>query len=416
LAVFVIAGLVHPEPFGLALGVSAVAGVIVCGVIVLHYLKTDHPFFRGFCGRKTSASCDRVLQSRAATVVKGITLADIGLVYHLAVFLFLLTASLSGRNNEAMRILILPCSLAFAASFLSLYYQGFVVRSWCRLCLATVAISWLQEALLAGYFLNLPGAPHSPPLPGTLQGQLFPTTFQDIIQLLPMALQLIVCLIGAGGWLLTKSYVAAAGEATTAKDQLSNWKRNLSLFTVLLRQTAPIGNRLHPQDWVLGNPSGAIRITAVLSFYCAVCRKEYSRLLNLLEKYPDDLQVIIRPKNPPPKNKAQREIVFPYLLEKYFQAKDPQQKAAVLTVWYDTMDAAKCRKILGPSLQENDYSYLVREHDTWLQDNNIQQSPALFINDHLLSAPYGLADLELLIPKMRRSGWSAKIASVDMKL
>jgi len=117
----------------LAIAVLAVAGIAVSAVsLQRHYAKSA----TAFCELGEKFNCDIVNRSEYSSVM-GIPVAGIGVVGY-AVLLALATVHRS-RVETPLRLLVASAvGLAFAL-YLT-YVEGFVLRTWCLLCLSSLAL------------------------------------------------------------------------------------------------------------------------------------------------------------------------------------------------------------------------------------------------------------------------------------
>lgn len=116
---------------------------------ILLFLKTHglhSNWIEKFCTNHSGkASCSSVLQSKAGTIIGEITWSDIGVIY----FLFMTTLALvfSFKGNEWAYII--PSCAAFPYTIFSIWYQGKIVHSWCKMCLI------VQTVLVFAFILTL---------------------------------------------------------------------------------------------------------------------------------------------------------------------------------------------------------------------------------------------------------------------
>lgn len=367
------------------LSLLSICGVLLCRSIVSYMMRNDDPLARMLCSDKGIFSCDEVLTSPAAKVYKKISWGDIGVVYFSALSLFILFAAVAGHWQEAAFVLLVPCSLAFTGSFVSIWYQGRVIGKWCKLCLTVIAVLWLQEWVLAAFFLT----------PG--RGNALLAFLHDTPLLIRWTALFILCLALAASWFVIKPLISSGKEAQDLRLQLRRWKRSPSLFMNLLRSQVSVSDISPEGDFVLGADTARMKIIAVLSLYCPSCKKNYQELIKLLGKFDKDIQVIIRIRHP---RTGKRPDVVPYLLAWYSGAKDQQRRQEVFATWFDTMDIAKCQEKLG-FVQPQDHTGIAQSLEAWFVQNNIRQTPSIFFNLLPLPEPFLLTDLDLLIPGLR---------------
>lgn len=127
-------------------------GIFISALIVMRSMGKDNILIQKLCITYGKYGCDKLLQSKAASIFKGAGWGDIGLVYFTGIFLCLLLANISGNSVFILPLLLIPFTLSFAFTFFSVWYQWRVVKNWCKMCLIVVGIVWLQSLTLIDTF------------------------------------------------------------------------------------------------------------------------------------------------------------------------------------------------------------------------------------------------------------------------
>jgi len=196
----------------LILSLLSIAGIFICILIIQQGMGKTNSFTKQLCSGD-GQGCDKAISPKLNRLFIGLGLGDIGLVYFSAIFLFLLTTIIIRSVAVSTPILIIPFTASFLFSFLSLWYQGHVIKSWCKMCLLVIAITWLQEIT--------PIVSYAPALPDAMTILCF-----------------FFCLLIASVWLLAKPVVTAAQAGKIRDINLLTWRRQPEVFSALLhRQT-----------------------------------------------------------------------------------------------------------------------------------------------------------------------------------
>jgi len=359
---------------GLVLLSLSLSGVYICRLIVLFMLDRNDPSAAKWCKVSGKFDCDRVLTSPAATLIKGVTWADLGLMYFLWQTLMLILAAIAGLMAGVLLLLIAFSALACLAGVFSMYYQGKVVGSWCKLCLAVIAIVWVQTAVLASSVVPV----------------------ATDAKLIAVGLLFIVCLCLASLWIRVKPLAEKARSVESMRRQMRTWKKNFRLFVTLLRSQPAIGHEAWENEMVLGNPDAPLQIIAVIGLYCQMCKIEYAQLSGLVQRHAMDVKVIIRFNN----SRRQATESIPYILESYHKAAGAEQQGAVLGDWFAIQDLDKFKERSGIASLSKDHSVLMGRYRPWLQENRIFRTPSFFIDGYPLPEPFRLADLDKWIDKL----------------
>jgi uncharacterized membrane protein len=361
----------HPDIPLLLFAGLALAGVLLCRLIILFTMGEDRGITEKYCGPGGGTGCSSVLSSKGAMLFKGITLGDIGLVYFLGQLFFLLMSP-SGNGPAPAKVILAP-SVAAALLFTgwSLFYQARKVRQWCRICLQVCLILWIQGAILAFSF-----TPSTP-------------SFDALYSYL-LAYGL------ASLWLVVQPVVSRALEVEVKRRQLSSLKKNSRLFIALLKQQPKVNAALWEVEFILGERTSGIQLMAILNPYCPSCATAYEILRRLQETFPDRAAVTVRfPVRDARSNSAHNRAIR-HLSDLYFETRDIDQKRAILSDWYEQRSSIvlPVTDKWTPSIQ----APLLLRYQQWFTDHPVERTPNLFVNGYQLPSPFRIRDMQALMP------------------
>lgn len=141
----------------LAIALLAAAGIAVSSVSLYHHSGKDKT---SYCDLGESFNCDIVNRS-TYSVVLGVPVALIGILGYLSL-LALATLYRSKAETPAMLLIASLAGLGFA--FYLTYIEGFVLATWCVLCLSSLAMIFgiaALSCLLAADGVRRPAGPGS---------------------------------------------------------------------------------------------------------------------------------------------------------------------------------------------------------------------------------------------------------------
>ncbi len=124
----------------LIIAVLAVAGVAVSSFSLAHHYGTSKS---SFCDFSETVNCDIVNRSEYSTLL-GIPVALIGIAGYLAL---LALATVYRRRREAPRLLFWGAMAGLGFALYLTYIEGFVLATWCVLCLASLSTIFLVAVL-----------------------------------------------------------------------------------------------------------------------------------------------------------------------------------------------------------------------------------------------------------------------------
>ncbi len=122
-------------------------GMCISYMLLQKQLHIPNKFADKLCSLAKESHCEDVTQSDGATFLGLFKLSEIGATFFLVNFLALIFAPQYATSYSIIAYLVLPFS------FWSIWYQKVKAKSWCVLCLMTLALMWIQAGLyLAGKY------------------------------------------------------------------------------------------------------------------------------------------------------------------------------------------------------------------------------------------------------------------------
>jgi uncharacterized membrane protein len=368
---------------------TSACGIFLCKLLVDLVLKNQSSFARKLCATSGNFNCEKVLSSPFSKISKNLHIGDIAFVYFSTQFLFTLFAWIEGHETIYMNTLFVPCMITVCLTFILLFYQWRIVKSWCRICLFITLVIWVQAfvmILLQGKGTSIfsvfqPGAMASPGWSETL-------------------LTLLFCACIASTWFLIKPQIIKASEVAQVRKQISRWKNSSKLFLAILKEQPTVNARVWEKDFLIGKADARICFIAGMNPYCPGCKAEYLKLLELKRLFPADVSIVCRFLVVYHEKYAVANEMIQYLRMEYKEAPE-NEKETVLEKWFEHKDA----RILREKYKDKPVSdsEVMDQYKTWFEESNIENTPALFMNGYTFPTPYHVTDLRLLIPKILKS-------------
>ncbi|MFT6961811.1 MAG: putative membrane protein [Flammeovirgaceae bacterium] len=193
-----------------------VIGIGFSVLLLIAQSDQSNSLVQKLCNTSKKTSCQTVLDSKASNLFGWLSLSELGLVYFSGGFLVLLFSSFSVGSIQIFPFLAWLSVLALPYTLFSVYYQKFVVKQWCPLCLGVLVLLWLEFAL--GFqFLNL---------------STFPTLNVPNLQLLTLGFAIPIAF-----WLLAKPWWQKSQQLNPTKQELNTFKMDGEVFGSLLEKT-----------------------------------------------------------------------------------------------------------------------------------------------------------------------------------
>lgn len=338
-------------------------GIGVSILIIQKDLGISNEIAEKLCGANQSG-CDSVTRSKGSKIFDTINWSDAGIIYFTSFLLLLLTKPLL---LPVLSIAAIPFTL------FSVYYQRWVIKKWCTLCLITLVILWAQALL---------------------QLQVITTFRLGLINLVTLAYTGLV-LGGAGMlWLLLIKPAFEKINKLQAKNySLRRFKNNPDIFNSLLRQQRKAATAPFAKDLQLGNPAAPVQLMVACNPYCAPCGKAHELLYELTEKKNTGLTIRFTVKADDPQNEQTKAVT--YLLQ-LLNGADIPFKRKVLHDWYDIMNLEKFTEKY-PLAAKPDITDELKSHEQWTDETEIAFTPTVFINGREVPKEYKVGDLIQLI-------------------
>ncbi len=349
--------------------ILSLLGLVLSVFIVEHELGMQSASTNQFCNLSSKTSCDAVLNSEGATLFGYFKLSDISILtfatYTLAWLLYFYNGIAGYATLGILALLALPFTIY------SLYYQYEVVKKWCPLCLGIVLVLWFQ----AGAFL------------GNNSLATLSIDGSAVLILLFSGLSL------AALWYLLKSFLKRKIHLDQIEVEHLKFKRNFSIFYALYRQeNAWNKTTAVPGEIVLGNPNALLEIVLVTSPLCHFCKDAHHAMERLLEQASDKVKIIIRfnTKVFTPQNHLY--LLASQLLHLYATQGTKAIRKALDEVYSENANLQKWLEKQTPPPSSSYDAILLTQYD-WCQENQINFTPALYLNGRTYPVEYDRADL-----------------------
>jgi uncharacterized membrane protein len=364
----------------LALFVLKSVGLGVCGALLQYTIGQASPWLQKFCTTQKNTNCQTVLDSKAGKLWGWLSMAEIGLWYFTGGWLLLLCTSLLPSPISALSILLIFNVLALPYTVFSVYYQAWVAKQWCPLCLVVQGVFWLEFVSLSSIWQ-------------VFEIELMTAPFVII----SLGLPLLIALLTRPDW-------GKKAESEQSHRDLARLKRNPIVFEALQQAEKPVQMETELSAITLGNVEAPLILTVVSNLYCQPCRKAHQFIAELLAKFSDDFQVrfcLACSSNPSRADyQASRHLLA-------LASLDTDTAIKALADWYATtttdFKAWQHKYPLPTDFDFSEANRLLQAHLTFNQQNKIQQTPALFIQDRPLPEGYDVTDLTYLIPRFAQS-------------
>lgn len=346
------------------------AGLVISVLVLWREIDQDNPVVQKFCSGEGKTDCNAVLDTTDLKFAdEAISPGSLAFAYFFAGFFLLLTNVFS----FSLFALIGWLSLAtIPLVIISIYYQAFKIKKWCRLCLILLSILLLEMALSwIGQFHH-------------------PIEWTDFSEFAVLFLGVVLI------WMYLKPILDKKDDFYYHKRNLKKFKSNPTIFESLLSQSKKINNPTEGLGIMIKNKSPKYHVIKVCNPYCDPCAKAHPELESLVEDGSINLQIIYFPNDDMEDPKTKAISHFLAIADKG----DQQETGKALDQWYNSTGErkyevfARLYPMNGELERQREKMQKMKE---WCEIEGITHTPTLFINGYILPQDYKIQDLKEII-------------------
>ncbi|MBN1183725.1 MAG: thioredoxin domain-containing protein [Bacteroidales bacterium] len=341
-----------------ALIITKSAGIILSVLLILYEFEVHLSLTDKLCHLNKATNCNTVLHDKASKVFGWFGWADAGFVYFTGSFLFLLQSP----AGEGLSLMAILAALSVPYPIFSIYYQGFVLKKWCLMCLG------VQLILITEFILLLP--------------QLSQLTF-SFDSFTKLVLTLLVITIVYTLFILLR------------REQLSDemhyykylgFKKNPDILKMLLMNQPHYVIPTSENSLIFGNSNSSVKITAFLSLHCSHCARAYEKIRNMLN---DKEDLLINLMLMTSDNKMLNTLY------NYNRQGNSAGSLKLLEQWFSTDPYSRTKITESLCIPEDtDISGEVnKENGRLFKECNVMGTPTFFINGYKLPSQYEIDDI-----------------------
>lgn len=362
-----------------------VTGVIITTLLLVIQLGKESKIAKSVCTVNNASDCQSVLESPAAKI--GLfSLSEIGFLYFLGGLLTIVFGVFSNDLKPALGFLYFLNLFALPYTVFSIYYQAFILRKWCPLCVTTQILLWFEFG----------------------SGVLFLKDLYSTNNSSSSLVVLLICsfLTPVSIWFLIKPILSKGFNYETLNEDHNKVKRNYTLFQSLYHQQLEVDLEYEQEDLIMGDLEASLTILNVINPTCTMCGIKLKKLEKLLSIHGEYIKVVIR-------FLVNRESVVAYSVARtitafYFMGENDLAIKA-LHGWYEYYIKDKntlanwkekfLKDITIPVEMLEKADIEISRHRTWCTSQNIEGTPITFLENRVIPLPYTIEDLKFqLVP------------------
>ena len=337
--------------------------------LLIENINKHNIFIKKICSSKSlkkNVNCSSILNSKDAYLFGIFSWADIGLIF----FLFLIFVSLIFPVNTANAVSCFASIVSFPYVFYSIYYQRFIAKFWCTLCLGVQAVFLLMFALCILFVKQINFA----------QLQNVNSIFYLIF--------VMSFLISVYSWL--KPYLIIKERYKSVEKELIIIKHYKAIKEILfLKEPSFPTDKI--RKIVLGNQNAQDKISVVFNTICDVCVKDIKILLSFIKtKENTNLEFIffLQKKDNPISYAIAINLLHCYM-------DNPSYFVNVIEDYINNYPASKYKFKNIPSNKEV-LNEIITEQEKWCIANKFSGTPIILLNSKILPRIYSIKDLDYM--------------------
>lgn len=310
-----------------------------------------------FCNITSSTSCNTIVNSGKWKIFEIVSFSDLSITFFTTQFigLILFLFIVNGTEFFSLQQILLFCSVPVLV--VSIYFQKFVERKWCPICLAIIAVVLLELVYLILFI--------KPDFNFSLNSIMhLGFLFSSILMI----------------WFGLKKLLIKQKELKEFQIKANRFIRNYTNFknTLLTKEKT----ELPFTPIIFGNPESKTHITMITNPFCGHCEATHEILDKILEKKGQDLQIKIIIKTDLSNESDENKLFFQNLMGVYLE-NGALAFGEVLKNWFENKNVKnwlKIHQIENINIPKIEAVY--NTHSDWCVTNNFSFTPTIFVNGY----------------------------------
>lgn len=327
-----------------------------------------------FCNITSTTSCESIINSKKWKIFKMLNFSDLGIVFFSYQFFGYLLASVTNTISTFFFLQKIMLLLSLPVIVASLYYQKFVEKKWCPLCLLIILTLILE--LIFVFTTNI--------------------SFISNLNLKQTFTLFSVLILTYIAWYYLKELLISNKKnkenlfkSVRFERNYQNFKNNLLVKSPILLPTTPI---------VLGNKESKIVISIVTNPFCGHCKKAHKIIDAILQKNENSIQVKVIIKVDMEATKNDEEKLFYRTLLAIYKEYGETEFSKALNEWFENKNINEwLQKNTVKSINIAEIDTIYNDLNQWCLINNIAFTPTIFVNNYEYPTSYNRETLLFFI-------------------
>ncbi|HBK82672.1 MAG TPA: hypothetical protein DDZ41_03610 [Flavobacterium sp.] len=348
-----------------------IIGVLFSVAALKDLFDAKSELLNSFCNMKASTSCDTIVGSNKWKIFEIVNFSDLSMVFFSFQFIGLFFSILTNNIDSFFMLQKILLVFAVPVIFASLYYQKYVEKKWCPICLVIISIILLEF----GYLL-------------VFQKINFTIHIQSILLYGLVFLSILIA------WLGLKKLLTSQKELKEFHFKDSRFMRNYEVFRNNLMAYGKM--QLPETPIIIGNKDSSLELALITSPFCGYCKETHELLEKILFKNQQYLKLRILISADIDSINEERKTFFRILMSIYLQ-NGASSFLEALTNWFTNKDLKKWLESYNHDFEREKIDSIYRLQNQWCIDNKFYQTPLIFINGYSYPKMYERKNLVYFI-------------------
>lgn len=340
-------------------------GLYATSLLLKKELNISDRYGDKICSLFKKANCNSILESEASQLFGFFKWSEIGFSY------FVTNLIVISFTPSLYLYLAIINVLALPYTFWSVWYQANKAKTWCPLCLLTIASLW-------GIFIV----------------SIFSKSLDSVSSLFVLLNSLQTLSLYAISFLCTTLLIPIIKNSrglSTVAQRMNYIKGKDEVFEAVLKKQTYYEVSDNDSKIIFGKASAKIRITVLTNPHCVPCGSMHKRLKRLSEKKNGDIcwQYIFSAFN----GELENSSVF--LISTYLNNRENAE--SIFDEWFEKGKQRRddfYKKYSTPIAEKEEEEH--KKHLEWKNKNKMSATPTVLINGYLLPSEYMIEDLEFI--------------------
>ena len=350
-----------------------IIALFICINIVCHEFGKLTKLAHKVCRHGNRIDCNEVLSSSGSKVFRTINLGDVGLVYFFGgIVCIIISPAINATQPIVDSLLFISlCSIPYI--IYSVYYQAFVLKKWCILCVSILTCLLVECILFVITYDHL----------------YFSTLTLKSVLSIVFCFLLTIC-----SWIWLKPCIQTIMDGERYKYQYFRLKRNSRIFNALLSTSPPIEMNVSERDIIIDNSQSTSVdvLTFLINPDCTPCAKLHKNFEEIRAKSKKKFKFIYR--FLAFKDQQIKEAL--HLIELYLE-KGPSVFEDAVGKWFRTPKYQLLEKEYPVKEISQKAIAILRVHNEWARRNSIAYTPVMFFNNKQIDNLYLQDDIKWII-------------------